>query len=284
MSLLLLALCAVLAAAPADSVARSGAGSPAGVPADSVVRPVERRATRPPADSLVHPPAVSPAKVPADSLVHPPAVNPAKAPADSIIRPAAVNPAKAPADSIIRPPAVSPAKAAADSIIRPAAVSPARVPPDSIIRPAGGILTGLPGVGVVVEPLAPQASAALTPSSVKVRVEASLRRAGVPVLTEKELAADKRMPVLDVSILFAQPLGPAPQVAYHARLDLMQLVLPGTEAGRAGGGHEPIPGGTWSAAHLGAAYSKALRDSVLINLDAMTAAFAGDWLKRNPKK
>jgi len=268
MSLLLLALCAVLAAAPADSVARPGAGSPAGVPADSVVRPVERSATRPPADSLVRPPAVSPAKVPADSLVRPPAVNPAKAAADSLVR----------------PPAVSPAKAAADSIIRPAAVSPARVPPDSIIRPAAGILTGLPGVGVVVEPLAPQASAALTPSSVKTRIELSLRRAGVPVLTEKELAADKRMPVLDVSILFAQPLGPAPQVAYHARLDLMQLVLPGAEAGPAGGGHEPISAGTWSTAHVGAAYSKALRDSVLINLDAMTAAFARDWLKRNPKK
>lgn len=150
--------------------------------------------------------------------------------------------------------------------------------------PAGVALEGLPGVGVVVESFAPEVAATLTPKSVKARVESSLRAAGVRVLTEGELAADKRMPMLDVSIVFARPMGPAPQVAYHARLDLMQLVLPGTEAGRAGGGHEPIPAGTWSAAHLGAAYSKVLRDSVLINLDAMTAAFAGDWLKRNPKK
>jgi hypothetical protein len=178
---------------------------------------------------------------------------------------------------------VNPAKAAADSIIRPPAVSPAKAAADSIIRPAAGILTGLPGVGVVVEPLAPQASAALTPSSVKTRVESSLRRAGVPVLTEKELAADKRMPVLDVSILFAQPLGPAPQVAYHARLDLMQLVLPGAEAGRAGKDRAPFSAGTWSAGRLGAAYTKALGDSVLINVGALAADFASDWRKQNPK-
>jgi hypothetical protein len=257
MSFLLLALCAVLAAAPPDSVVRP----PAEIPVDSLVGTPGARFVETPTDSLVRRAAGRPAGLAADSLVRH-AVQ-AAAPADTIVQRALH--AAAPADTVVQ------------------RALHAAAPADTVVRQAAGSLAGLPGVGVIVEPFAPQVSATLTPSSVKARVESSLRAAAVRVLTERELAADRRMPVLDVSVVFTRPLGPAPQVAYQARLDLMQLVLLGAEPGQAGAGRTPFSAGTWSAGRLGAAYTKVLRDSVLINVDALAAAFAHEWRKQNRK-
>ena len=205
------------------------------------------------------------------------------APADSVARSAparadtAIGRPAARADTSAGRPALPPG-----TIVGRPAPRVATAPADTLARRAAESLDGLAGVGLRVESFAPEVAATVSRPSVRGRLQSLLRGAGVRVLTEKELAADRRKPVLGVSVVFARPMGPAQQFAYLARLDLVQMVqleaTPGSSAPQA-----RVSAATWSAERLGGAYRTALRDSVLVDLDALAGAFARDWRTQNPK-
>jgi hypothetical protein len=87
------------------------------------------------------------------------------------------------------------------------------------------VLRGLPGLGVLVERLNPDAEhAGLTETQIQTDVELRLRQAGIAVLTEGERLRTPSMPVLYVRVS-TYKRGEIGVFAYNISVELLQFVL-----------------------------------------------------------
>ncbi|MCX5895699.1 MAG: hypothetical protein NTZ51_07715 [Proteobacteria bacterium] len=93
----------------------------------------------------------------------------------------------------------------------------------TIDKQASALLTGLKGVGVVVEDIAPEVERdGLSARQIQADVEQQLRTSGIKVLTEKEFEKSPGMPYLYVNIFtFKDDTG---MYAYHITVALKQMV------------------------------------------------------------
>ena len=136
-------------------------------------------------------------------------------------------------------------------------------------------LVGLKGVQVLVEYMDPKAEGiGLTRDQIRTNVELRLRKAGIMVLTGKEMGEIPGRPIfyVNVNTLF---LKQNPLIVYHIRLELQEWVTLGR-------GFETV-GGIWNASTTGVVGPKQI-GKVRELVGDLVDEFINNYLAANPKK
>jgi hypothetical protein len=137
-------------------------------------------------------------------------------------------------------------------------------------------LRGLKGVRVLVEPLYPVAERlGLSKDQITTDVELRLRKAGVRVLSEKEMQETPGLPFLYVNINTYIPTGQKALCAFTARVDLAEVVTLAR-------GY-PSVGLIWHKDSIGTVGTQSIRE-IRGEVGDLVDEFINDYLAANPKR
>ena len=137
-------------------------------------------------------------------------------------------------------------------------------------------LRGIPGLGVVVEDISPDASAGgLSEDAIRTAVERTLRSKGIRILTNTERIRSGSTPYLYINVnTLKEELG---LYAYAVNVDLKQIVgllsIKGKQAW----------GATWSASVVGMVREESLSQVITDGVEPLVQDFADDFLSVNTR-
>lgn len=137
-------------------------------------------------------------------------------------------------------------------------------------------LRGIPGVGVVVEDVSPEAAAdGLSQDAIRAAAELILRSKGIRVLTNVERTRLGSAPYLYINVnTLKEELG---LYAYAVNVDLKQVV------GLLSIKNAQAWGATWSASVVGAVGETTLSQIIADAVEPLVKDFANDFLLVNPR-
>jgi len=144
-------------------------------------------------------------------------------------------------------------------------------------------LQGLPGVGLVVGKIAPDASRdGLTEERLRKQTTARLRTAGIPALSADQQRRTPRRPALHVNVATSRL--ETDEYLYSIHVELVQWVALLENGQKAIGAATPVPARTWSAPNaFGIVPADQLRRHVEKAVATMLGEFVRAWHQANPR-
>lgn len=144
-------------------------------------------------------------------------------------------------------------------------------------------LRGLPGVGLVVGKIAPDARRdGLAEDHLREQATARLRDAGIPILAADQQRRTPRRPALHVNVATSRL--ETDECLYSIHVEVVQWVALLENGEKAIGAATPVPATTWSTANaFGIAPADQLRRHVDEAVATMVGEFVGAWNLANPR-